>query len=365
VTPDALPPLRILAAHLDGHNGGNVDLRLLYAAIRAAGPVLVEPLSSRALVRESWDIVHVYWPEWCIPRNGNPIATSAGAAGLFAQLQVARRRGAKVVWSLNNLRPHEYDGLGIVDGFLSVFSRIVDLAICSSQTLLDEFLAEYPALRATSSRIVRPGHYCAAYPDLGLSVGQARARLGLPPAAKVLLSLGMVRRYKNLLPLVRSWKEVGEAAESMLLIAGSTLDRAFASELREECRGVDSVRLDLKYIEDESIQYYLRAADAFVVPTSLASHSASAMLALSFDCPVIVPRRGTFIEMRETLGAEWVRTYEGGIRARVLRDAVARSRPEGRPDLEPTYEWATAGREYLDAYRHVCQEARTGRGSTT
>ena len=31
--PAATRPLRILVAHFDGHNGGNPDLRLLYAAI--------------------------------------------------------------------------------------------------------------------------------------------------------------------------------------------------------------------------------------------------------------------------------------------------------------------------------------------
>jgi beta-1,4-mannosyltransferase len=360
VKPAATRPLRILVAHFDGHNGGNPDLRLLYAAIGAAGPVVVMPLSSRALACESWDIVHVYWPEWCIRRDGNPIVTSADGVRFLAQLRMARRRGAKVVWSLNNLRPHEYDRFGIVDGFLSAFSRIVDLAICSSQTLLDEFLAEYPALRVTSSRIVRPGHYRAAYPDLGLSAAQARARLGLPQTGRVVLSLGMIRRYKNLVPLVRSWKELGgEDNDGMLVIAGSALDPAFAAELGRECRGVESVRLDLKYVEDDCVQHYLRAADVLVMPTSSVSYSGSAMLALSFDCPVIVPRRGTFIEMRETLGADWVHVYDGGIRAQVLRDAMARSRPEGRPDLEPIYEWDAAGRDYLRAYHHVSRGSRT------
>ncbi|MBF6063312.1 glycosyltransferase family 4 protein [Nocardia terpenica] len=346
-------PLKILVAHLDSPSGGNPDLPLLYSAVRAAGDVIVEPFSTFALLRERWDVVHIYWPEWCIRRDRGTAVMAADAARILTLLGSVRRRGTKVVWSLNNLRPHEVDGIGLVDGFLSAFTRLVDLVVCSSQSLLDEFLQEYSALRRVESRIIRPGSYRGVYPDDDVSTAEARTKLDLPADARILLSLGMVRRYKNILPLIRSYRELDPPDDTYLLIAGETLDQRFARRVRDECEGNESIRLDLRYIDDTEMQFYLRAADAMIVPASFASFSGSAMLALSFDCPVVVPHRGTFIEMRETLGPQWVRTFEGGVRGGVLRAAFDGRRPPGRPPLERHYEWSISGREHLRAYREI------------
>jgi beta-1,4-mannosyltransferase len=348
-------PLTILAAHLGSHAGGNPDLTLLYEAIRAAGDVEVEPFSVRALVRQRWDVVHIYWPEWCVRRDRGIGLAAVDFTNLLLQLRAARLRGTKIVWSLNNVHPHETDSLGLIDAFLSGFSRVVDLAVCSSQSLLDEFIREYPAIRGAESRVIRPGHYRGVYPDDALSKCAARGKLGLPLDERILLSLGMVRRYKNVIPLVRCYRELSDAGEggTRLVIAGETLDQDFAVRLRRECEGISSIRLDLQYVNDADLQFYLRSADALIVPTSLATYSGTAMLALSFDCPVVVPRRGTFIEMREALGPSWVRAYEGGIRPSVLRSAFARSRPHGQPALERYYDWSATGREYLRAYLEI------------
>jgi hypothetical protein len=110
----------------------------------------------------------------------------------------------------------------------------------------------------------------------------------------------------------------------------------------------------LRYVDDTEIQFYLRAADAMIVPASVAWFSGSAMLALSFDCPIVVPHRGTFIEMREALGPKWVRTYEGEVRSSVLRSAFEGRRHSGRPPLvERGYDWLLSGQEHLCVYREI------------
>ncbi|HET6705056.1 glycosyltransferase family 4 protein [Amycolatopsis sp.] len=350
-------PLKILVAHLSSAAGGNRDLPLLYAAVRDAGDVVVEPFSTAALLRGHWDVVHINWPEWCVRRDRGAAVCAADAARLLLVLRAARRRGTKVVWTLNNLRPHESNR--VVDLFVSEFSRLVDLTVCSSQSLLDEFLREYPAIRAAEHRIIRPGGYRCLYPDDGVSPARAREKLGLPADARVLLAIGMVRRYKNIVPLVRSCRELGEDPGRVLLIAGDALDPGYARQVRDECDRTGSVRLDLGYIADSDMQYYLRAADAMVLASSSVFNSASALLALSYDCPVVVPSHGAFVELQETFGAEWVHLYRGGIRAGVLREAFTHRRPEGRPALEEHYDWAVSGREHLDAYRSITGAGRT------
>lgn len=351
--------LKVLVAHLNSAAGGNPDLRLLYDAVAKAGEVEIEPYTASALFRQAWDIVHFYWPEWCVRRDLGTALTALDAARLLAVLRIAKSAGTKIVWTANNIRPHEGDRMGIIDRFTAVFSRMADQVIAHSQTALDQFQVEYPAIRDADHHVIPPGHYRGVYPDKKLSREQARESLGLPTEPTIALCLGTVRRYKNLIPLVRCYREItGPRSATFLLIAGSPLDQDYASQLKRECRGIRTVRLDLRYIPEEDIQHYLRSSNFVIVPSSFALNSGSAMLALSFDRPVILPHRGTFIEMQEALGDDWVHTYEGGIRARILWNAFETVQPDGRPALEKHYDWTMAGKRTLDAYTALVQKQR-------
>jgi glycosyltransferase involved in cell wall biosynthesis len=354
-------PLRILVGHLSSAAGGNLDLRLLYDVIGRSGNVVAQPYSSSAVLSERWDVIHVYWPEWCIERARGAVVTGADALRFLTELKIAKARGAKLVWTLNNLRPHESDSLGLVDTFVHVFSHLVDAVVCSSQTLLEEFVMEYPAIRNARSSVIRPGHVRGVYPDDGLTRTVAREHLSIPSEPKVMLALGMVRPYKNLTTLARCFREAAEGLDdSLLIIAGKALDDGYAERLRRECRGVGSVRTELRYIEESEMQYFLRAADVMAVPTLLPVNSGSAMLALSFGCPVFAPHRGTFVEMREEIGPDWVRTYSGGLRSTVVRDALAQEAPEGLPPLDG-YSWEIAGQEYHRLFDELAAAGDRGR----
>lgn len=339
-------PMRILVAHLSSAAGGNPDLRLLYDAVGRSADVVARPYSSSAVLSEPWDVIHVFWPEWCVERGQGPVVTGADSLRFLAELRIAKARGAKIVWTLNNLRPHESDSLGLVDRFVHAFSYLVDAVVCSSQTLLEEFVMEYPAIRNADGTVIRPGHYRGVYPDDGHTRSFAREHLSIPGGAKVLLSFGMVRRYKNLMTLITCFREAAEGlGDSLLIIAGKALDDGYSAQLEREGQRDESVRTELRYIEESEIQHYMRAADVMVVPTMLPINSDSAMLALSFGCPVLAPHRGTFVEMREDLGPDWVRTYEGGLRGRVVRDALEQPSPGGLPPLD-RYSWDAAGAEH-------------------
>ncbi|MFL6145130.1 MAG: hypothetical protein ACJ72N_25100 [Labedaea sp.] len=347
-----------MVAHLNSEAGGNPDLRLLYGAIQELGDVEIRALSTAGLVRHRCNLIHFYWPEWCV-RRGSALLTSLDAARLLAGVAIARRRGAKVVWTGNNLWPHELDRAGVVQTFMNGFSRLVDQLICSSQTTLDLFVQQYPALRVVDHRVIPLGHYRGVYPDDGLSRDEAREKLNLPCQARIVLCIGMMRPYKGLVRLLHCYREIVDTVdEAFLLVAGKPIEGAFARRLRRECEDVKNVRLDMRFLPVEEIQYYLRAADCVINSTPLAVNSGSAMLALSYDRPVLLPHRGTFIELRETLGPEWVHTYEGGLRPQVLRSAFDIERPPGRPALD-RYDWSLLGRLTYGAYADLVGAGRT------
>ena len=78
-----------------------------------------------------------------------------------------------------------------------------------------------------------------------------------------------------------------------------------------------------KHIGDDDLQKYFRASDLAVFPYKDILNSGSAMMALSFDVPVLVPGIGSMPELREQVGRDWVMTYQGDLSPSVLEVAKA------------------------------------------
>jgi hypothetical protein len=88
-----------------------------------------------------------------------------------------------------------------------------------------------------------------------------------------------------------------------------------------------------------------------VLPFRDITNSASALLSLSFDRPVLVPARGAMGELQALAGADWVSTYDGDLTPEILVRELdrARRRPSGVPRLEPLA-WPAIARQTLSAY---------------
>ena len=70
------------------------------------------------------------------------------------------------------------------------------------------------------------------------------------------------------------------------------------------------------------MQQYFLAADLAVVPQREFLNSGSALLALSFDRPVLAARQGSMIDVQEHVGTEWVRLFENKLTAHTLGKAL-------------------------------------------
>jgi beta-1,4-mannosyltransferase len=340
--------------NLSSSAGGNPGLKLLFDEVRSVGNAEIETYSTAAVLRQPWDIVHIYWAEWMINRGGSLLRTTADVLRVIMELRLAKRRGAKIVWTANNIRPHESDNIGAVSFLISEIASLADQVICPSQTVLDQFQFEHPSIVGADQRVIPIGSYRGIYPDEHRSGPAAREVLGLPQDARIALVFGMVRPYKNIPHLLRCYEEViAKRDDTFLLIAGKPLNQAIDDEIQSAAARLKNVRADLRHIADAEIQDYVRASNCLIIATSFAVTSGSALLGLSFDRPVLMPRRGSAIEIRDNVGEEWVHTYDGGIRPKVLNRAFDIEQPAGSPPLEEHYDWARAGREYYEAYKSV------------
>jgi glycosyltransferase involved in cell wall biosynthesis len=155
--------------------------------------------------------------------------------------------------------------------------------------------------------------------------------------------------------LIREFRSLSDP-DTARLIAGRLLDDNVRADVERAAGGDPRVRLHLGYVDDDAVQHFMRAADIVLLPYAESSNSFVALLALSFDRPILAPAIGGFPEVAVAVGPSWVRLYEGPLSAESLRDALSWSageRHDGEsPDLD-SFSWPTVGAATVAVYREV------------
>ena len=125
-----------------------------------------------------------------------------------------------------------------------MFIARVDAFVCLTEHSRTLALERFPALAGRPGYIVPHGHYRDAYPRT-VSRKSARQRLSLPPQATVLLHFGLMRPYKNVPHLIRTFRTMPRPG-AVLLVVGKPYDAAIEGEIRCAANGASNVRLDLR-----------------------------------------------------------------------------------------------------------------------
>jgi glycosyltransferase involved in cell wall biosynthesis len=183
--------------------------------------------------------------------------------------------------------------------------------IALSASGLDAVRARFPVLAARPGFVIPHHHYRGEYED-DTGREQARRRLGLSRDAPVMVFFGRVVEYKNLPALVeatRSLPRTEGERELRLVIAGKPRTERLERELRAASAGDSRIVLELSRVPRDQAQVFLRAADLVVLPYREILNSGSAVLALSFDRPVLMPGLGAAHDLRALVGDEWIYEY--------------------------------------------------------
>jgi glycosyltransferase involved in cell wall biosynthesis len=342
-------PLRVLAWPGLAARAKNPYTWLLYTHLAGLGVRVRDFTPARAL-RGGYDILHLHWPEKAL-MTGGAVARLAGAVAGRTLLAAARRHGARIVWTTHNARPHEAADTPLERWYWSGVTGAVDAVIHPSAASQAAVEAVHPALARRPHAVIRMGHFRGSYPDT-VSREQARADLAVPEGATVLGFLGLVRPYKNVPHLIATVRALPPERRAVLLVGGEPLTAELAGEIERAAGGDARVRLTLRHVPDEDVQRFLRAADLVVLPFTDITNSGSALLALSFDRPVLVPARGAMGELQELVGTDWVRTYAGELTPATLDEALtwAHGPRPAVPDLSPL-DWGEIARQTLRLYR--------------
>src|SRR3954465_4210725 len=97
--------MRILASPAFSNERVNPYNSQLYRKIESIGHSVFEYSHKRALL-EKFDVVHVHWPDGYIDQP-NWVKAIQRAALLVLMMLVAKAKGARLVWTAHNLKPHD------------------------------------------------------------------------------------------------------------------------------------------------------------------------------------------------------------------------------------------------------------------
>lgn len=340
--------LTVLAEQADQPADGNPYITALYESLRPYD-ITVAPLGRRELLHKH-DIVHIHWPEQIVRWHAGAKTAALDVVKMLTAIQVAKWRGARLVWTGHDLGPHDMPLPRLYRIYIGLFGRQVDLMISLSDDATARLRERYGWLRRTRTVTVPHGHYRRIYPAPPAKAA-AREQLGLPTDRRVFLLLGQIRRYKDVPGLVAAFGRT--LPDAHLAVAGKVInDDSLAAEIQEAAAAAGNVTTRLERIPSAEVPAYHGAADVVVLPyaTGTALHSGAAILALSMDRPVVVRDSGTMQELQRIAGKEWVRTFTGPTEDALRAAADLLDAPRGEASDLSELSWENVGRATAAAF---------------
>lgn len=276
---------------------------LLYSA-RDSFNVSILPIHKLELCGE------IPWPgrvvchfHWLHERTKNAkTEKEANAAVVYWETLIKRikENGHKIVWTVHNVMPHETVWVEQDKKIHQVMADAADAlhVMASDSAKLTE---QYYTLDERKMFVVPHPTYHGAQPD-EITRAEARAQLHIAEEEFVYLSFGAIMEYKGYDRLIAAYDQLrGKTTRKIrLIIAGLPSDKALVKKIAAWGASKPDVILDMTPVPHEKLQVYFRSADIAVCPYYRTMNSGAAMMAVTFDLPVLGPSSGGFVDIEKS-----------------------------------------------------------------
>lgn len=290
---------------------------VFWASFRRQYPRFLFPGSAQEGESAAWlDHPHsprfVPWSPWSWWRTARDLERAAPQAvvikywipffapGFLGVAWLLRRRTRiRIIYLLDNVIPHEKYPLGLLLTRLAL--KQGHAYIAQSGQVRRDLLQVLPQVEP--GRIVTTPHPVYDFGEPGQprrSRAEARAQLGLPAAAHLVLCFGFIKPYKGVVHLIDAAGELRRrfGDDLRVLIVGDIygekqpyLDRIAASD------GAPIIDLIDGFVPDAVVQDYFLAADLAVLPYVSATQSGIVQIAYNYDLPVVTTAVGGLPEV--------------------------------------------------------------------
>lgn len=350
-------------------NVGNPFQALLYSGLDAANLTPIpthDPQTTKqvalALEGSGLDlVVHLHWLNVVMAKAKDEAEAREASKRYLGQLDDLRERGARLLWTVHNILPHEARFTDLeVELRKAVVERAERVHVMSERT--KELVAPWFDIPDHKLMPVPHPSYLGVYPTW-MPRAQARQQLGLSPDTIVFLLVGRVKPYKGLTELLDAFDTLSEREPGRyeLLVAGPPGHEDETKAFKDRLLTHPTAHGALRKLSDQEMQVFCKAADVAVFPYRRSLNSGALSLALTFGLPVIVrDDGGEGARIESSYGILYGGEDPDGLVA-ALADARRLLTPEARASAAEAAErhaparvsgdFASAVRHWLDSER--------------
>jgi glycosyltransferase involved in cell wall biosynthesis len=228
-------------------------------------------------------IVHLHWV-WAFLLPGAdrfPVLRRASWGWFRLCLRVIRLLGLRLAWTAHNVLPHS----PVFPDDIAARRRLVsqcDVVFGHSSWTLSGLTEIGAAPRRWA--MIRHAPFKHATP------ASPTSRPGSTKGTRELLFFGKVFEYKGVEDLLETIARLPESHRVHLTVAGQCGDAEIRSRIEAGAREAgDRVSLRLEHIPDSDVDQLMWKADVVVAPFRRITTSGSALLALSYGKPLVIP----------------------------------------------------------------------------
>ena len=325
----------------------NPYISLLLSSLEQQG-VEVKKLKLWDVLRKKVDVIHVHWPEHYL-RKLTKLAHIKLLVKFVLTMFFARLRGVPVLWTVHNVWPHESPvSYGVLKCFLRFWISCVDGCIYMTRQTESEAKRFYPRLASLPGARIHHGDYRAVLDSISKS--EARHCMGLPDGAFVISHCGILKEYKNTVELVQAFRQIQDP-NLRLIIGGACKDDGLLAGVLAAVSCDQRILFDNRLLSDREMQMYVAASDLVALPYKEVTNSGVALYALSVGRPILGPKMGAFVDLKELL-PDWLLLYSGEFNGVALGMAIEevsnRNFVEG-PDLSD-FSWSVIAEQTAEFY---------------
>lgn len=285
----AIPTNPIAEIHFAPYMYGNPYQDLLYSAYgdsdmsvhghrSIAGAIKAIEVSTAAT-----KILHLHWLN-VILAEATDSEIPNRISEFKTQLQRAKAAGAKIVWTVHNVLPHE--------GYQMEPSIEVRKAIVAAADIVHVMNPEtvircQPYFEIPVEKVIRIEHagYHSFYPELAGSISRKKM-WGLPERANVLVSLGGIKPYKGLGDFAAVFQKHAQS-DTHFLIAGKAAADFNKSELAKAAEFSTNLHVFPEMVADSQVSSLMQMAAAVVIPYQASLNSGALALGLTYGKPIL------------------------------------------------------------------------------
>lgn len=268
--------------------------------VRSAGFAEVMKGISRAEGKEKI-IVHIHWPT--VLYGSKFLSKSLYLmAKNFWTLKWLKKHGCKIIWTMHNFYSHDYDH-PVIDKIGSrILLKMADRVIVQQKNICEKLSRSNNGKKFS---YIPHGNYINAYGPIFENREVAKRELGFVSDDIVVLSLGMIRPYKKIDEIIKTFNGAASLIDKRikLLIAGNC-EKNYCDYLKKLIGGNPNIILKDGFVADDQLPKYFAAGDYSVFHYDDSTLTSGAViLSLSYGVPSII---------RNVPAAELIETGKNG-----------------------------------------------------